>query len=310
MLLSEARSNCFGVAIVAALFACTTEKPSSRPVAAVDSAPRLRTPSPDAWDTAFGPLIGYGGDSTIVVLLPEFNYTADTTFDAAKANGSRVDLFDGKGIVGNAVISGLGKSSDDGGCFEYSRGKLDQKNLHWSVALPAGRATPIPMRELSELRGADSVAFVREIVALAETAPEAADSEWIGQPYMVEGAASFSLGATSVIAASGAQMISGPGHFARQFFVVGERAAADSAGNYTLAYRHPQGHSRPNATNVSGLDAEDEVGVDAALFMKSNSQPTMILETHGSEVNGYAALGRVAPGRWGVVWDGPHEGGC
>ena len=277
---------------------------------------RDRSPPPPSWDSAFGAFIGYyAGDSSVVVLLPSFAdaHHADTTsFDASSANGTRVELFSAVGSVGSGVVGGLAKSSDDEGCFEFSRGHINGiGGERWAVALPAGSARPLSLRRLSSLHATDSASFVGQIVQLAGMLYAARDTEWRDAPFLVEDGAELSLSDARVIAASVMRMLPGPQHYSQNYFFVAEsqQTSAGQTRDWQIAYVHPD-RSNPPDTTRSGLDLEDEVGVAAAVTTRSDSMPVLLLETRGNEVNGYAAVGRAAPGRWRVVWSGPHEGGC
>jgi len=151
---------------------------------------------------------------------------------------------------------------------------------------------------------------VKQIEALAAELPGTRDSVWRGTPFMIDNATRLDLPDARVVAASVTQILPGEQHWAQNFFFVAEsptHSADAKIDDWVLAYAHP-GLSRTDST--SGLDREDEVGVAAAVTSASDSLPLLLLETRGNEVNGYAALARVAPGRWRVVWRGPHEGGC
>lgn len=267
---------------------------------------------PPAWDSALGGFVGFGRDSDVVALLPAFadGSRKDTTDDASSVNGQKVDLFGMAGLVGSAVVSGLGKSNDEEGCFSYSHGRLDAGTAQWSVALPAGRATGIPMEDLDSLRGTDSATLAADVKAVAATAPGAQDSIWRDRPFNIEYAGRFKISGATVIVASVMRMLPGAEHYAQTFFIVAERADASAAHTaYGLAYSHPVPRSRID-TDATGLDSEDQVVVDVAVIPASSGRPTLLLQTRGNEVNGYGALGRVSPGRWAVTWSGPHEGGC
>jgi hypothetical protein len=281
------------------------------PAAALPAAPVAK------WFRGFGPLVAYANDDTMaVVLLPTFQDARldDTTFDAASANGVKVDLFGFSGLVDTAaVLSGFGKASYEEGCFQFSRGRVGG-GFHgkWSVALPSGTARGLALERLSSLRGMDSTAFVDQIVALAAKIRGTRDTVWRGTPFMIDNATRVTLPDARVVAASVTQILPGDQHWAQNFFFVAEGPPPGSnvttVERWLLAYAHP-GRSRTDSV-TSGLDREDEVGVAAAVISAADSLPVLMLETRGNEANGYAALGRVAPGRWQVVWSGPHEGGC
>jgi len=266
------------------------------------------------WDSAFGNLVGYNaGDSSIVVLLASFaaNVGADTTLDASPANGTNVDLFGRTGIVGSATLAGLGKASDEEGCFEYSRGRLQGRiPLRWDVALPVGTARGLALEDLSQLRGADSAALVTQILSLGAMVRHREDSLWTDAKFVIEQATRLKLSDATVITGSLTWLRPNPEHWARDYFVLGEASAAgQDSGSVRLAYVHPN-LGVPGDSTASGLDSEDEIGVSTAVETKADSRPVLFLETRGNEANGYAALGRIAPGRWRLVWNGPHEGGC
>ena len=265
------------------------------------------------WDSAFGNLVGYNaGDSSIVVLLSSFgaNSGADTSLDAAPANGAKVDLFGHSGLVGSGSLTGLGKASDEEGCFEFSRGRLKGTSpLNWAVAVPAGRARGLPLEELSHLHGADSAILVSQILRLATLIPRGDDSLWTDAKFLIEQGTRLRLSDATVITGTLTWLRPNAEHWARNYFVLGEMPGAVRDSASYLAYVHPN-LAVSGDSAASGLDSEDEVGVATAVETTSDSRPVLFLETRGNEVNGYAALGRMAPGRWKLVWNGPHEGGC
>jgi hypothetical protein len=265
------------------------------------------------WDSAFGNLVGYtAGDSAIVVLLSSFaaNAGADTSLDASPANGTKVDVFGRSGLVGTATLAGLGRASDEEGCFEYSRGYLQGPSKPgWNVALPTGVATGLRLDELSNLHGADSSALVDQILRLASLIHHGEDSLWSDAKFIIEQGTRLRLPDATVITGSLSWMRPNSEHSARNYFVLGEAPTSGADTAWRLAYVHPN-LAVPGDIAASGLDSEDEVGVAIAVETKSDSRPVLFLETRGNEVNGYAALGRKSPGVWRLVWNGPHEGGC
>jgi hypothetical protein len=308
------------VGVVAIVIGACNE---ARPPASSDVAkpgPESQTASVQAakWDSALGEFVGYGSDTSVVVLLPSFSQgnLGDTIFDASRANGSKVDLFGPAGLVGSGVaVAGLGKSIDEDGCFEFSRGRVPAGQARWSVALPAGRATGIPLEALSSLQGPDSLLLADQVKALAGTAPGAEDSRWRDWPFTIENAVRFKIADATIVVASTKRILPGGQHYSETIFFVGERPASTNGiprdrRPFVLAYSHRTAAFGNDDKDQSGLPFEDEAGVDAAVITASNARPTLMLETRGNEVNGYAALGRLAPGRWGITWLGPYEGGC
>jgi hypothetical protein len=282
--------------------------PTTQPVAS-----GLRSPT---WDPAFGNLVGYSaGDSAIVILLPSFQDArgGDTTYDASSGNGAKLDLFGESGFVSSSTVDGLGKGSEEEGCFEFSRGRLvGPPGSKWSVALPAGVAIGLPVHDLESMHGADSAALTDRILRLFGMIPAANDTAWRSAALTIEEGTRLRLSDAAVVAARVMRMLPGPQHYAQTYFLIAESASTekDSADpNWRIAYVHPD-RSNPTDTAASGLSIEDEVGVAAAVLMKADSMPVLMLETRGNEVNGYAALGRIKPAQWKVVWTGPHEGGC
>lgn len=247
-----------------------------------------------------------------MVLLPTFRDGADTTADASAVNSSAVDLFGLTGQTGSATVSGLGKARNDEGCFEFPRGQIDSARPGWSVALPVDRASGVALERLAALHGTDSAQLAEQIKALAATVPRAQDSIWRDWPFNVDDAYRFLIPGASVVIGSTSRILPGGQHYAQNLFFVGERPAegADTATPYRLAYSHSTAAFGIDDEAVSGLPFEDEAGVDAVVITKVDARPVILLETRGNEVNGFAALGRINPGRWAIVWRGPHEGGC
>ena len=312
MLLKAARC----LALACAVAGCTKETSSSSTDAAdVDSALPGQTELPvvasPRWDSAFGSFIGFGADSELVVLLPTFTDSADTTADASVVNSSRVDLFGLTGHIGSATVRGLGKAKNDEGCFEFSRGQIDSPRRGWSVAFPADKASGVAVERLASLHGPDSTQLADLIKALAATVPHAQDSIWRDWPINVEDAHRFTIPGANVVVGSTSRILPGGQHYAQKLFFVGERPeTAAAATPYRLAYSHSTAAFGIDDEAISGLPFEDEAGVDAVVTTKADSRPVILLETRGNEVNGFAALGRIAPGKWALVWLGPHEGGC
>jgi hypothetical protein len=289
------------------------DRPSVADTAGGASASAATSVFSPLWDSAFGKFVGYNsGDSTAVVLLSSFaaNSGADTTLDASPANGARVDLFGRGGLVGSATLGGLGKASDAEGCFEYSRGHVQgASQLHWHVVLPAGSARGLKLEDLSTIHGADSSELVSQIMRLASMIHHKDDSLWRDAKFSIEQGTRVELADAIVVSGSLTWLRPDAEHSARDYFVVGEAPASTPNAGWRLAYVHPD-FGVPGDSTASGLDLEDEVFVASAVETKSNSRPVLFLGTRGNEVNGYAAIGRTAPGVWRLVWNGPHEGGC
>jgi hypothetical protein len=300
------------------LASCETQVPPKVDIATTPTSSGVPTASIIKRDTALGEVIGYraGDDTSVTVLLASFAESPlpDTLLDASAANGVKVDLFGPKGFVASAVIRGAGKAATTEGCFELPRGRISPGRGEWEVALSSGRATGLPLVSLSELQEKDSLELTEELFRLAATAPGAQDSTWRDQKWTVERAVRFTLGDAVVVAGSTLRMIPGPDHFSETTFVVGERAvSSDSLADkrpFVLAYSHRTAAFGRTDEGESGLAFEDEAGVDALVITKSNARPTLLLETRGNETNGFAALGRVAPGQWRIIWNGGSEGGC
>jgi hypothetical protein len=308
----------FALAVVVVL-SCKETGKTEEPAAAtkVSAAPAALT-SP-SWDSAFGGFVGYrDDDSTIVVLLSTFSDrpTADTTYDASTVNGTTVDLFGSDGSVHSTSLRGLGKALYEEGCFSFPRGRMTPLRVApWSVALPAGTATSIPLRRMRSLGAEDSTKLREQILTLARSVPGALDSIWRDLPITIDDAVLFEVDGGSVVAASTTRMLADEQHNAETMFFIGERPAGTSTASasarpFTLAYSRRRASFARNDETSGGLPVEDEAGAVAAVRTKSDSRPVLMLETRGNEANGYAALGRFAPGQWRVVWSGPHEGGC
>ena len=293
---------------------CTEKPPASHETPAARDSANTSTATggqrTNAWDSTFGAFVGYGSDSGIVALLPSFaDGLPDSDYDARQVNGSRVDLFGERGYVASARISGVSKASEEEGCFMLPNGRLDPVPPKWSVALPAGRATGIPVAGLGSLSGSDSVALASRIKDLAATVSHAQDSVWRELPFGIDYAGRFEVEGSAVVFAATTRILPGEQHYSQTIFFIGERpATASDSVPFRLAYSHRSFGESEETT--SGLPREDEVGVAAAVLMKAGSRPTLLLETRGNEVNGFAAVRRIAPGKWAVTWVGPHEGGC
>jgi hypothetical protein len=307
------------VSLLIALASCDRQQQPKVDIASAPLQSDALRASREPADTALGQVIGYrsGTDSSVAVLLASFaqSLVPDTLLDARAANGTRVDLFGSNGFVGSAVITNAGMASNEEGCYSLPRGQISPVQTGWEVALPSGRATGLPLVSLSDLHGSDSSEITESLSVLAQKAPGAQDTAWHGLKFTVENGVRLVLPGVTVVAATMTRMLPGPEHFADNIFLVGERAAAspdhiDDKPELVLAYSHRTAAFGRDDWAESGLSFEDEPGVDAAVITKANGRPTFILETRGNEVNGYAALARVAPGHWKVIWNGGSEGGC
>ena len=279
------------------------------PVPPPDSAPAPVT-EPVTWDSAAGPalIVAGGTPDEGIVVLPAVREETDSaaitaTLDALRR--SELTLLGRGRTVGTARIAAMtGTVSIGDSCVTWpvTRLGLDAAAAaapSWTVALPSGRATLLPLDSVESMTAADSARLTAELARLASALPGDTASRFRGLPFVVR--ALYRLqpvsGTEAVLAEIVRQVNQEANPLKQQLLVVAERDSARGAFEPAWVER------------TSGMEETLETTfVLAAVSLGASRRPTILLSRESAHGTAFALLQREAPRRWRVRWTSAYAG--
>ncbi len=183
-----------------------SEAPPMRPdTVSIDTAPDsvIDSLTASTYDTALGDLLlvplvveGVGGDDVAVLSprLPLDTPVSDTSGLRERLGDGRVELFSRGGLVGQRVVQWNAATVSASTCAAWPVGRLAAYTdaaaaapgvRRWLVALPAGRASAIPLDSIQTLGSRDSAALAATLARLASSLGEDSSSAFRGLPFTV-----------------------------------------------------------------------------------------------------------------------------
>lgn len=286
-------------AIAACEHAKTTARTNSAAPDSTTTPESSAAPVATRWLGALGPALFVPSDSAgqAFAILSDTSASIDDLRDTIA-----VRLFGRNGAAQPARLAQV-KPSDSTECPSW-RVVSSAASAPWSVGFAGDAVTPLPLDSLSAMSRADSsrlaTAVIRLASALRDDAPGGADSRFVGLPFSVRTAWSFSLadGHQVVVATLQRQINQEASPLEEHTLLIAERDARPGAvdDSWTTTY-----------SERSRGDEETVQTRELLAAVKLGGQPPLLVlsRDYGDRVD-YSLLERVAGG-WRVRWSGSGQ---
>ena len=274
-----------------------------------DSIP-VPIPEPVTWDSAAGPALVIAGTTPDegIVVLPAVRAETDSLAVAGTLESLRraeLTLLSRGRTVGTARITAMtGTVSVGDSCVTWPVTRLGLDTTaasapSWTVALPSGRATLLPIDSIETMLPADSARLTAELARLASALPGDTASRFRGLPFVVR--ALYRLrpvpGTEAVLAEIVRQVNQEANPLKQQLLVVAERDSGGAAFEQAWVER------------TSGMEETLETTfVLAAISLGPSARPTIVLSRESAHGTAFALLQREGPRRWRVRWTSAYAG--